>query len=457
MDTKIQKLFESSLLSQLNFWESQLLSGDLSGFESSLRSTLHEMHTKLMEVLLNKVGQSKELAERLKALGKDIGVKDLRVREVSLQTGVGSKIRYKSYYASSVEKGVKLETRHLSQLYWGCINKSSPIYYGLVAQFSTICPSYEVACTLLNYQGIYAKHKRVRELSIKTGAFAAKLGLLAQLDKGENMSGKRVVVQIDGGRSRLRENKEAYTKKGYQKYDGNWREPKLIAIHILDENGHVARLLSKPIYRATVQDAKACMDDLVQTLKILKVDEASEVQFLADGAPFIWRRIRKAFKKAGVAAKKITYTLDYYHAVQHLKTLSEFLPLSKEKRNEQFEQWKSWLWDGLANSIVRQFKRLIRKTKSTLNKKMKAELNYFKRHHCHMQYKQFRKRKLLCGSGLVESAIRRVINLRFKGPSTFWYKENLNNMLVLRCAFLSGRWHNLMNAIQLQVKRGGTI
>ena len=71
---------------------------------------------------------------------------------------------------------------------------------------------------------------------------------------------------------------------------------------------------------------------------------------------------------------------------------------------------------------------------------MKTALNYFIRHHDRMQYKHYKRRKLLCGSGLVESAIRRVINLRFKGPSTlFGAQENLDKMFLLRCALLSGK------------------
>ncbi len=118
----------------------------------------------------------------------------------------------------------------------------------------------------------------------------------------------------------------------------------------------------------------------METLRILKVDQAEQVQFLADGASFIWKRIGKAFRKAGVAAKKITYTLDYYHAVEHLKGLSELLPLVKQERKEQFDRWKPWLWDGLANSIARDFKKRIRKAGLELDKNMKTALNYFIRH-----------------------------------------------------------------------------
>lgn len=133
------------------------------------------------------------------------------------------------------------------------------------------------------------------------------------------------------------------------------------------------------------------------------------------------------------------------------------LPLARQERKEQFEEWKSWLWEGLANSIVRDFKKRIRRAGLELDKEMMTALNYFVKHHDRMQYKLFKRRKLLCGSGLVESAIRRVINLRFKGPSAFWCAENLDKMFLLRCAMLSGRWHNLMKSINLEIKAGGTI
>jgi len=40
----------------------------------------------------------------------------------------------------------------------------------------------------------------------------------------------------------------------------------------------------------------------------------------------------------------------------------------------------------------------------------------------------------------IESAVRRVINLRLKGPCIFWYKENAEKMLMLRSYYKAGRW-----------------
>jgi len=51
----------------------------------------------------------------------------------------------------------------------------------------------------------------------------------------------------------------------------------------------------------------------------------------------------------------------------------------------------------------------------------------------------------MCGSGIIESAIRRVINLRFKNASTFWNEEKVEKMYFLRGALVSKRWDILMN------------
>ncbi len=41
--------------------------------------------------------------------------------------------------------------------------------------------------------------------------------------------------------------------------------------------------------------------------------------------------------------------------------------------------------------------------------------------------------QLPIGSGSIESLIRQVVNLRMKGNSKFWLKENAEIMLHLRC------------------------
>ena len=44
------------------------------------------------------------------------------------------------------------------------------------------------------------------------------------------------------------------------------------------------------------------------------------------------------------------------------------------------------------------------------------------------------------GSGAIESTVRRVINLRLKGPSIFWCRASAEAILLLRSYYKAGRW-----------------
>jgi hypothetical protein len=51
--------------------------------------------------------------------------------------------------------------------------------------------------------------------------------------------------------------------------------------------------------------------------------------------------------------------------------------------------------------------------------------------------------KLPIGSGASESTVRRVVNLRLKGPSLFWCRANAEAILLLRSYYTAGRWNML--------------
>jgi hypothetical protein len=53
---------------------------------------------------------------------------------------------------------------------------------------------------------------------------------------------------------------------------------------------------------------------------------------------------------------------------------------------------------------------------------------------------KYTRRGLPKGSGCIESAVRRVVNLRLKGNGMFWTSENAESMLQVRCQLLSSEW-----------------
>ena len=60
-----------------------------------------------------------------------------------------------------------------------------------------------------------------------------------------------------------------------------------------------------------------------------------------------------------------------------------------------------------------------------------------------MNYAGIEKLALPIGSGAMESAIRRVVNLRLKGPAIYWHLGTAEAMLTLRSYFKAGRWDML--------------
>ncbi len=68
-----------------------------------------------------------------------------------------------------------------------------------------------------------------------------------------SLAGKRVVISTDGGRLRVRKNKRGQkTKKGRSRYHTDWREPKLLVIYVVNEQGRIAQEFA-PVIDGTLQ------------------------------------------------------------------------------------------------------------------------------------------------------------------------------------------------------------
>ena len=178
---------------------------------------------------------------------------------------------------------------------------------------------------------------------------------------------------------------------------------------------------------------------------------ACRVVFCCDGAISYWKRIGPLSKKLGIS---VHYeVMDYTHAKQNLHEIIEKLPKSipsKEKKKTA-ESWKNLLWNGKISDLRRQIAKYItypKKRKEALNKFD----NYFTKNQKRMQYNCFHNLKIPTGSGCVESAIRRIINLRVKSPGIFWKPETSESMLFLRNQLLSGRWNIMTSNIFKQIR-----
>jgi hypothetical protein len=189
------------------------------------------------------------------------------------------------------------------------------------------------------------------------------------------------------------------------------------------------------------------MEDFFELLKEyllwLNLDEASEIIFCADGGNGIWPGIDKLISELDLSnAKRI---LDYTHAKQNInivkKNIIETLNLSEKEARELSKQIRELLWSGSINGISDLVQKKLFEQEDALTIAMKKMSGYFG-DHAKFQYKSFRDDGLPTGSGTVESAIRRIINLRIKGTGLFWKRENAENVIFLRSLVLTGKIRN---------------
>src|SRR5215469_2106321 len=333
---------------------------------------------------------------------------------------------------------------------YGFAKKSSAAFEDHVTRRAALYPSFEVATRELNQEGIDINVKEVRRIALQCGESLLALRLVmvqaflsGTLMVGNELAGKRVVVETDGGRMKQRKNK-AQTRQPngkHPKYDTDWREPKLLIIYTVDARGKKEKK-SRVWLDGTFQGPDHMAELLATWLHRLGVSQAESVTFIADGAPWIWDRFDWVVATLKLPKSKVQYVLDFYHAAHHISLALGELSLDEEDRRQCYRELRSELRHSRWQVVVSRLEELGRDLVSDENSVFSRELRFLRKHGelRHLNYTTYTRRGLPLGSGAVESAIRRVVNLRLKGNGMFWTAENAESMLQVRCQLLSSEW-----------------
>jgi hypothetical protein len=422
---------------------------------SLLEDFLKEWLNRIWCRVLNKVLESITFLFLLKNLASKKGYRFKGMRNIQVYCPGGQRVVIRSPYflkANSKKKGRKKKGpngrgTHLGLEILGFVQKVAPNIAMTAVATSVISPSFEIASQLLEKQGLPFSAKQLSRLTEYLGEKFFEKRVLSALEEGETLKGKRVLISVDGGRSRQRKKKRGRKNKGLKRhgYHSNWIEPKLFVISVLEKEGAVEKKI-QPFVDGSIE-----IDDFAQLLEEylqqLDIQQAKEVLVSGDGAPWIWLRIPQLLINLGVESQNIHEILDYTHAKQNLNALYQMLS-KKAQTKISFSQWKNWLWEGNIEAIGEN---LLNSGKSKATKAYKKFLSYFEKNQKRMKYEDFRSLKCPTGSGVIESAIRRVINLRIKSCGSFWRKDKMVLMIYLRAQFLYGRWdclqRNLLKTI----------
>jgi hypothetical protein len=300
-------------------------------------------------------------------------------------------------------------------------------------------------------EAVFILEQRGRSIDIKTLRtityhFANKAREAQKSDlvlTSQNVAGKRCAVSLDGGRIRVRKAKKGKkTTKNRRRFKADWREPKLLHIWLLDDDGTICNSFA-PWIDGTMKGPDAVFMLLAYYLTALGISMAKQVLFIADGAPWIWNRIPELIIRVGLDPSKVRQIVDFYHAVEHLNVVASLRKGWNQKRRRQWVSRQTrYLWTGINEEVVKAVREITRGRNSKL---INRERSYFENNLHRMQYARARNCKLPIGSGPMESAIRRVINLRMKGNGIFWLEDNAEAMIMLRSFYKAGRWNDLFH------------
>jgi hypothetical protein len=171
--------------------------------------------------------------------------------------------------------------------------------------------------------------------------------------------------------------------------------------------------------------------------------QAACVVWISDGAAGLWGLYgtRLAEHAQGV--------LDFYHAAQNLwRGATAWLGGRSCQARQWFQTMRHRLRHGQANAVLDELQTVLAlpDLPSATRKTLLRLYGYLDKHRDHMNYDQLKDLGLPIGSGLVESACKWLIQQRFKGVGMRWGEESFTHLLLIRLAWVNGRFDACFSA-----------
>lgn len=416
--------------------------------EKELSALTRELSDLYAAIRLQKaLDSSKEQAKGLaKSIHKTLKNKGLRLVNICFLGGTKVSLVV-TYYTRNCDERRKRENGYypglvLLGIYDGC----TPELASEISMASAALCSLKEAQDMLENRGCYLDIKTIRNImkrfSVRARAYQQSCDYALMMDSESKAKGRRIVASIDGGRLRIRKTKRGpKTKKKRSRYRTDWREPKLLIIYVVDENGRTDKRFL-PIIDGSVSGGADYVFELLESyLKKLNIGSEDKLLFVADGALWIWERVKELKKKLALKDEQVYELLDFYHAVEHLNDLASLkTKWSATQRKKWVGKLRSCLKAGKIDECIDAVKAACAGTK---NKLIVREREYFIKNRSRMEYAAMARLKFPMGSGAMESTIRRVVNQRLKSPGVFWLEETANEMILLRAYYKAGRWEHI--------------
>jgi len=265
---------------------------------------------------------------------------------------------------------------------------------------------------------VMAHGSRLRELR------EDELRLAREMDREETPPVERagcLVVQMDGGMVRS---------------DGRWREVKNGVVYWKSDRVDLGKrgLILRKEYVSTLSGGiDRFRDQLDGAILKMGGSKAAEMEFVADGAEWIWKFKQDYYPDA----REI---LDWTHAKDYLVKVAEaFWPPAHWRRKKWMKRQKAFLWEGEISKVLVSLKRLNPKDERQ-KKAVKDTLRFYGNNRHRMDYAVFRDRDYTIGSGAVESSHKYLVQARMKQAGMRWKEDGAEAIINLRVFWYNDQW-----------------
>ena len=225
-----------------------------------------------------------------------------------------------------------------------------------------------------------------------------------------------------------------------------WREVKVAVFARLQKIQTRSGEMAGRLWQRRVVAVLGDTDQLAAHMRLeairQRVFEAPRLAWISDGARGLWRIFETHFDP------KATGILDFYHAAGqlHEAVVAWYgFPTSVEI---VFRQLRHDLRHGKVASVISRLEKGLEETfyEKEQRQTIQRVVNYLRRHSDRLAYPDFEESGMPLGSGFVESAVKWLIQQRFKGTGMRWSEDGFNHLLMLRQAWANDRFDETCEA-----------
>jgi Uncharacterised protein family (UPF0236) len=218
-------------------------------------------------------------------------------------------------------------------------------------------------------------------------------------------------------------------------WQGEWREAKGFRFYLVDKE----RIVHVVSWYRVGRD-----EDMGEALKRVKEagvlpEDQVRLCVIGDGAKWIWNQVNALFPTA-------VQILDYYHCSEHVHKVGglQFGEDAVQER-EWVEAMLTRLFWGYVDWAIDGLETLQPRNDQTAEEIRKL-VGFLRNNAGRLHYRTARKGGYPIGSGGIEAANKSISHVRLKRSGAWWYLEQANHMLALRCAIYNGTFERVFEA-----------